>query len=118
MSIKVTLKDGSVMEFARGTTVREVARAISRRLEKEALIGEVNGEHRDLRYPLNEDAELHIRTFEYPAGRDAFRHTSSQSILANQFYAFSLMPSWVSDLLSKQDSIMILMFPTHLLRKT
>ncbi len=77
MSIKVTLKDGSVMEFARGTTVREVARAISRRLEKEALIGEVNGELRDLSYPLNEDAELHILTFEDPAGRDAFRHTSS-----------------------------------------
>ena len=65
------------MEFARGTTVREVARAISRRLEKEALIGEVNGELRDLSYPLNEDAELHILTFEDPAGRDAFRHTSS-----------------------------------------
>ncbi|NLM39826.1 MAG: threonine--tRNA ligase [Firmicutes bacterium] len=77
MSVKVTLKDGSVIEFARGTTVGEVARAISRRLEKDALVGEVDGKLRDLSYPLNEDASVHILTFEDPAGRDAFRHTTS-----------------------------------------
>lgn len=77
MSIKVTLKDGSIMEFAPGVTVREVAQQISRRLEKAALVGEVDGQPRDLGFALQQDATLNILTFADPAGRDAFRHTSS-----------------------------------------
>lgn len=77
MSIKVTLKDGATLEFAPGITVQEVAEHISKRLAKEALIGEVDGEPRDLRFPINSDAVVHILTFADPAGRDAFRHTSS-----------------------------------------
>lgn len=77
MSIRVTLKDGAALEFAPGVTVQEVAAQISKRLEKEALIGEVDGEPRDLSFPINSDAVVHILTFADPRGRDAFRHTSS-----------------------------------------
>lgn len=75
--IKVTLKDGSVKEFHKGVTIGEVAEAISSRLAKEAIGGEVNGIVVDLKYVLNEDAEVSILKFEDEGGKDLFRHTSS-----------------------------------------
>jgi hypothetical protein len=37
--IKVSLKDGSVREFEKGTTILEAAKAIHKGLEKEAVAG-------------------------------------------------------------------------------
>ena len=75
--IKITLKDGSVREVAKGTSVYEVAKEISGRLAKEAIVGSVNGKTVDLSYVLNEDCELSILKFEDSEGAHAFRHTSS-----------------------------------------
>jgi threonyl-tRNA synthetase len=75
--IKITLKDGSIREVERGTTVYDVAKEISGRLAKEAVVGEVNGVTVDLSYVLNEDCALNILKFEDEAGAHAFRHTSS-----------------------------------------
>ena len=75
--IKITLKDGSVREVAKGTSVYEVAKEISGRLAKEAIVGSVNGKTVDLSYVLNEDCELNILKFEDSEGAHAFRHTSS-----------------------------------------
>lgn len=75
--VKLTLKDGSIREVEQGTTVFEVAKSISGRLAKEAIVGEVNGETVDLSYPLNEDVELNILKWEDEEGKHAFRHTSS-----------------------------------------
>ncbi|MBN2898110.1 MAG: threonine--tRNA ligase [Clostridia bacterium] len=75
--IKVTLKDGSVREVAKGTTLLELAQSISGRLAKEAIVGEVNGEVKDLSFEINEPAEVNILKFEDPEGEHAFRHTSA-----------------------------------------
>ncbi|WP_207645796.1 threonine--tRNA ligase [Geosporobacter ferrireducens] len=75
--IKITLKDGSVKEFPKGTTIMAMAEAISSRLAKEAVGGEVNGIVVDLKYPVNEDAEVSILKFEDEQGPHVFRHTSS-----------------------------------------
>ncbi|MCK5763064.1 MAG: TGS domain-containing protein, partial [Clostridiales bacterium] len=75
--IKVTLKDGSVREFEKGISLFEIAKSISGRLAKEAIVGEVNGEEVDLSYKLDEDAEVGIFTFNDEEGKHAFRHTSS-----------------------------------------
>ena len=75
--IKITLKDGSVKEFSKGTTIMAMAEAISSRLAKEAVGGEVNGIVVDLKYPVNEDAEVSILKFEDEEGPHVFRHTSS-----------------------------------------
>ena len=45
---KIKLPDGSVLEVADGTTVREVARHIGAGLAKAALAGRVNGQLVDL----------------------------------------------------------------------
>lgn len=75
--VKIKLKDGSIKEVAKGTTVYDVAAAISGRLAKEAIVGNVDGKTVDLSYPIHEDCELSILKFEDEEGAHAFRHTSS-----------------------------------------
>ncbi len=75
--IKITLKDGSVREVEKGSSVYDVAKAISGRLAKEAVVGEVNGELVDLSFELNEDVSLSILKFDDEQGRDTFRHSTA-----------------------------------------
>ena len=75
--IKITLKDGSIMEVEKGATVLEVAKKISEGLARVAMCGTVNGEVKDLRYALEDDAELNICTFDAEEGKKAYWHTTS-----------------------------------------
>lgn len=75
--VKITLPDGSIKEFPRGTTVLEVAQSIGSRLAKAALAGRVNGHYVDLNYRLEGDAKLAIITFADQAGKDILRHSAA-----------------------------------------
>ncbi|WP_425805736.1 threonine--tRNA ligase [Desulfitobacterium sp. Sab5] len=75
--VKVTLKDGSVREVEQGTTLAGLAASISRGLGKAAVAGKINGEDKDLSYPLNEDAEVEILTLDSDEGLKVLRHSSS-----------------------------------------
>ena len=75
--IKITLKDGSIMEVEKGATVLEVAKKISEGLARVAMCGTVNGKVKDLRYALEDDAELNICTFDAEEGKKAYWHTTS-----------------------------------------
>ena len=76
--IKVTLKDGKVLEVEEGKTVLEVAKQISEGLARMATCATVNGEVKDLRYELNEDCNLSIETFDSSLeGKKAYWHTTS-----------------------------------------
>lgn len=75
--IKVTLKDGSVKEYNKGISIKEVAESISAGLARVALAGEVDGKVRDLSYQLNEDCKLNLLTFDDEGGKHAYRHTTS-----------------------------------------
>ena len=75
--IKITLKDGSIMEVEKGATVLDVAKKISEGLARVAMCGTVNGEVKDLRYVLEDDANLNICTFDSLEGKKAYWHTTS-----------------------------------------
>jgi threonyl-tRNA synthetase len=75
--IKLRLKDGNILEVKEGTTVYEAAEQISEGLARNAMAGVVDGVPVDLRYPLESDSDLEIKTFESEEGKHAFRHTSS-----------------------------------------
>lgn len=77
--VKVTLKDGSILEMEKGASILDVAKQISEGLARVATCGEVNGEVRDLRYELQEDCNLVIHTFDADdlEGKKAYWHTSS-----------------------------------------
>ena len=77
--IKLKLKDGSIMEVEKGTSIIDVAKKISEALARVATCGEINGKVQDLRYEINEDCELVIHTFqdEDLEGKKAYWHTTS-----------------------------------------
>lgn len=77
--VKVTLKDGSILEVEKGASILDVAKQISEGLARVATCGEVNGEIKDLRYELQEDCNLVIHTFDADdlEGKKAYWHTSS-----------------------------------------
>lgn len=75
--IKITLKDGSVMESEAGISIYEIAKKISERLAKVSTSALLNGEVVDLRTILNEDCTLSILTFDDEEGKGAYRHTTS-----------------------------------------
>ena len=60
--MKITLKDGSVKEYAEAKSVYEIAKDISEGLARVACAGEVNGEIVDLRTQICKDVELNIVT--------------------------------------------------------
>ncbi len=75
--IKITLKDGSVIEVAKGTPVTEIVAKISEGLARVALIAKFNGELIDLSRKLEEDGSLEILTFKDDEGKNAYRHTAA-----------------------------------------
>ncbi len=76
--LKITLKDNSIIEVEKGTSILEVAKKISEGLARVATCGEVNGEVKDLRFKLNEDCNLVINTFDSSLeGKKAYWHTTS-----------------------------------------
>lgn len=78
--IKITLKDGSIKEYASALSVYDIAKDISEGLARVACVGLVNGKVEDLRYIVQEDSDLSILTFEDEEGKKAFRHTASHML--------------------------------------
>jgi threonyl-tRNA synthetase len=81
-NIQVTLPDGAVREVPKGTTAAEIARQISPRLAKEALVARTNGDLTDLSRPLEQDAKLAILTAKDPDAVQVFRHSAAHLLAA------------------------------------
>ena len=75
--MKVTLKDGSVKEYAQPMSVLDVAKDLSEGLARVACAGEVDGEIVDLRTVLDKDCALNILTAKDAGGLSTLRHTAS-----------------------------------------
>lgn len=80
--VKITLKDGSIKEVTKGTTLLELAKQISGRLGKEVMTATLNDQLTGLDALLNEDASVKFFTFEDEVGKAVYRHTSAH-ILAH-----------------------------------
>ncbi|NFG97634.1 threonine--tRNA ligase [Clostridium sporogenes] len=78
--IKITLKDGKVMEFEEGIKISDIAMKISPALYKKALAAKIDGETVDLMTELHKDSSLEILTFEDEMGKWALRHTGSHML--------------------------------------
>ena len=75
--IKVTLKDGSILELNAPITAYDAAKEISMGLARNACAARIDGKNADLRTVLKEDCSLEILTFDDEYGRWTFRHTAS-----------------------------------------
>ena len=75
--MKITLKDGSVKEYAQAMSVLDIASDISAGLARVACAGEVDGERVDLRTVVDKDCTLNILTAKDEGGLATLRHTAS-----------------------------------------
>ena len=75
--MKITLKDGSVKEYAEAKSVYEIALDISEGLARAACCGKVNDKVVDLREVIDYDCELSILTANDKEGLATIRHTTS-----------------------------------------
>ncbi|MCR5488192.1 MAG: threonine--tRNA ligase [Lachnospiraceae bacterium] len=75
--MKVTLKDGSVREYASPMTVYDIAKDISEGLARNACAGEIDGKRVDFRTVVDKDCSLNILTDKDPGGLATIRHTAS-----------------------------------------
>ena len=76
-NIIVTLKDGSTREYASGVTLLEVAKSLSQKLGKVALLAVVDGKNKDLTDVLENDASVEFITADTTEGLHAIRHTAA-----------------------------------------
>ena len=81
-TIQITLPDGAKREVAGGTTPAEIARQISPRLEKEALVARVDDELWDLSRPLDQNTSLAILTPKDPEAIQVLRHSAAHLLAA------------------------------------
>lgn len=80
--IKITLPDGSIKDYPKGTTGAEIAKDIGKRLAEDAVAAKINGNIMALDAPLNEDAALQIITLNSKEGMDCLRHSLAHLLAA------------------------------------
>ena len=72
--VKITLPDGTILEKNSGVTGMEIAEGISSGLAKQSIVVEVNGELRDLSYPIEENSTLRILKKDADEALELIRH--------------------------------------------
>ena len=75
--MKITLKDGSIKEYAEAMSAYDIARDISEGLARASCAVEINGEVKDLRTVVDSDCEMNILTAKDSEGLRTVRHTCS-----------------------------------------
>ncbi|SOD82153.1 threonine--tRNA ligase [Spirosoma fluviale] len=75
--IRVTLPDGSVREYPKGSTGLDIATKISEGLARNVLAAKVNGVVQDATLPINENANVQLLTWNDAEGKATFWHSSA-----------------------------------------
>jgi len=75
--INITLPDGTIKKYPKGTSAMEVAEGISSGLARNVLAAEINGEVWDATRMINHDANLKLLTWNDENGKMAMWHSSA-----------------------------------------
>ena len=75
--IKITLPDGSVREYDKGTTGLQIAASISEGLARNVLAAKVNGQVWDASRAIEQDSSLQLLTWNDVEGKNTFWHSSA-----------------------------------------
>jgi threonyl-tRNA synthetase len=75
--IKITLPDGQVREYPKGTSSLDIAKSISEGLARKVLAAEVDGEVWDITRPITNDASFKLLTWDDEKGKNTFWHSSA-----------------------------------------
>ncbi len=85
--IKITLPDGSIKEFQKGSTPMDVAISISEGFARNVISAQFNSKTVEVSTPLNENGNLVLYTFDQEEGKKAFWHSSAH-LLAQAVTSF------------------------------
>jgi len=77
LMINITLPDGSVRQYEKGTTAMQIALSISEGLARNVLAAEVNGEVWDASRPIEQDSSVKLLTWNDDKGKSTFWHSSA-----------------------------------------
>jgi len=75
--INITFPDGNVRQYENGVTAMQIAESISSGLARNVLSAKVNGEVWDASRSIHADATLQLLTWDDPAGKATFWHSSA-----------------------------------------
>src|SRR6201996_3988055 len=75
--INITLPDGSVRQYDKGTTSMQIAMSISEGLARNVLAAEVNGQVWDASRPIEHDSTVKLLTWNDTNGKATFWHSSA-----------------------------------------
>ncbi|MFZ1452967.1 MAG: TGS domain-containing protein, partial [Ferruginibacter sp.] len=99
--IKITLPDGAVREYERGSSAFDVAKSISEGLARKVLAASINGEVWDAHRPINNDASLKLLTWDDADGKATFWHSSAHLMAEAVEGAFPGVKFWVGPAIEK-----------------
>lgn len=91
--IDITLPDGSVRNYQKGTSAKNIAESISQGLARNALTAKWNDQTIELNDPINESGKLEFFTWENSEGKSAFWHSSAHVLAQGimHFYPNALL---------------------------
>ena len=73
--LKITLKDGSIIDVEEGKLIIEVAKSISSSLAKNSVVAKLDGNLVDLKTPITKDCSLELVTLEDPEAFPVLNHS-------------------------------------------
>ena len=95
MNIKITLPDGSVREYEKGTSALDIAKSISEGLARKVLAANINGEVWDVTRAINNDASLKLLTWDDADAKSTFRHSTAHLMAEAVEALFPGVKFWV-----------------------
>ncbi len=95
MKINITLPDGSVREYDKGSSAMDVAKSISEGLARKVLAASINGQVWDATRAINEDASLKLLTWDDAEAKSTFRHSTAHLMAEAVVTMFPHAKFWV-----------------------
>ena len=99
--IKITLPDGTVKEYQKGTSAMDIAKSISEGLARKVLAANINGEVWDATRPIESDASLKLLTWDDNDGKSTFWHSSAHLMAEAVESMYPGVKFWVGPALDK-----------------
>lgn len=93
--IKITLPDGSIREYEKGTSSMQIALSISEGLARNVLSAKVNGEVIDANRPINQDSTLSLLTWNDAEGKNTLWHSSAHLLAEALEALYPKVKFWV-----------------------
>ena len=82
VNIIITFPDGNKKHFLKGINGKDIAKSISKSLEKKAIALRLMVKYQDLVDEINDNSDVEIITTDSNAGLDIMRHTIAAQVLA------------------------------------